>query len=510
MSERFTKKPILSARQITKTFPGVIALKDVNLDIYPGEVHAIVGENGAGKSTLMKILSGVYSDFEGELTHNGQSVRYTHPGEAQGQGITIIHQELFLIPELNIAENIFLGREPLTKLGLIDFRRMEADTIAMLKKLDMPVDPGTPVRDLRVGQQQVVEIAKALSQKANIFIMDEPTSAISEHEIDVLFNLIESLKSEGVAILYITHKLDELFRIADRLTVLRDGELIHSGTLDKLTPDDIVRLMVGRDLTDFFIKTKNEGNREIFSVSQLSVADTDHPDMNLLENISFSIRQGEVLGLFGLMGAGRTELLESIFGLRSDNTCGQVWVDQELTTIRSPEDAIRQGLALVPEDRKQDGLIMGLSVSDNITLPCLSQTESMGFLNGQNEHDQTARFVKRMNIRIASPKQDVNNLSGGNQQKVVIAKWMATHPKVLMLDEPTRGIDVGAKSEIYGLISDLSGSGMGILLVSSDLPEILAIADRILVLSEGRITGEFDPKRTTEEFLLKAAIPKSL
>lgn len=500
---------ILHAKGVHKSFGGIKALDDASVDIHTAKVNAIVGENGAGKSTLIKILSGVYQDYEGKILLDGEQVSFSNPRDAQKRGIAIIHQELNLIPYLSVAENIFLGREYINQMGLIDYKRMNRETRELLDKLDLQTAPQTIVSDLRVGQQQIVEIAKALSQNARVIIMDEPTSAISEHEIDVLFDLIRSLIRRGVTIVYITHKLEELFRIADRVVVMRDGKVVGSKPLAEVSHDDVVRMMVGRDIKGFFVKVKAAQAEDLFRVEDVCLAQPGRPGDYVVDHISFSVKKGEVLGMFGLMGAGRTELLETIFGLYPGRSSGSIFLGDNRINIDSPGSAIQAGIALVPEDRKLQGLIIEMSVRDNISLASIRQAEKWGFLSNRLEKRLADDYVNRLKIKTASVRQTVGNLSGGNQQKVVIAKWLATKPRVILLDEPTRGIDVNAKNEIYKLISELAAAGLGIVMVSSELPEILAISDRIIVLSEGRQTGSFSPSEATEEILLGAAIPKS-
>jgi len=504
-----TNKIILQAKSISKTFGGIKALDNVSLEIYAGKVNTIVGENGAGKSTLMKVLSGVYQEYEGQIFLDGCQIAFANPKEAQNSGIAIIHQELNLIPYLSVAENIFLGREFINRLGLIDYKRMHRETTKLLERLDLHINPRIPVSDLRVGQQQVVEIAHALSLDTRIVIMDEPTSAISEHEIEVLFGLIRSLTAQGVAVVYITHKLDELFQIADTVTVLRDGKLVGSSGIEDVTHDDIVRLMVGRDVKDFFVKANVVKPREVLSVRDICLAHPKRPGDFVVDHVSFEVKAGEVLGLFGLMGAGRTELLETIFGLHPKRSSGRILLNDRQTRVNSPADAINFGIGFVTEDRKLEGLIPQMSVAASISLASLEQAERFGFLSGRLESRLAQNYVERLRIKTPSVQQVVENLSGGNQQKVVIAKWLATNPRVLLLDEPTRGIDINAKNEIYRLISELTKAGLAIVMVSSELPEIMAIADRIIVLSEGKQTAEFTPSQATEELIMKAAIPKS-
>ena len=498
---------VLAARGVTKAFGGIKALDDVSLEIYAGKVNAIVGENGAGKSTLMKILSGAYQEYEGQILLNGREVIFANPKEAQEKGIAMIHQELNLIPYLSVAENIFLGSEFLNSFGLIDFKRTHNQAHKLLDKLNLQIDPGTVVCELRVGQQQVVEIAKALSLDANIIIMDEPTSAISERETEVLFGLIKSLTEHGAAIVYITHKLNELFQIADRVTVMRDGKVVGSKPLKQVSHDDVVRMMVGRDIKDFFVKTEAGQSDEAFRVKGLHLAHPDRPGDYLVKDINFSVNKGEVLGLFGLMGAGRTELFETIFGVHPKTSSGQIFLEGQELKITSPRVAIDAGIALVPEDRKLQGLILEMSVGASISLASIEQTERFGFLSNRLETALAKNYIDRLRIRTTSARQVVEALSGGNQQKVVIAKWLATKPMILLLDEPTRGIDVNAKNEIYRLISELAEADLAIIMISSELPEIMTIADRIIVLSEGKQTAEFSRAEASEEAILKAAIP---
>ncbi|UCG59357.1 MAG: sugar ABC transporter ATP-binding protein [Phycisphaerales bacterium] len=500
---------VLEARDITKTFPGVKALDNVSFQIHRGKINALVGENGAGKSTLVKVLSGVYAEYGGKVLLEGEEVSFANPRQAQNSGVVIIHQELNLIPHLSVSENVFLGREYTNRLGLIDYKRMYVETERILKQLNLRIAPNRLICDLRVGQQQIVEIAKALSFDARVIIMDEPTSAVSEREVQVLFGLIRSLKEHGVGIVYITHKLDEVFQIADRATVMRDGKVVGSCLPEEVGHDDIVRMMVGRDIKDFFVKSHASEQQELLSVRDICL---DHPTRSedyLVDHVSFSVNQGEVLGIFGLMGAGRTELLETVFGVHPQRSSGAIHLQGRQVRIKSPWDAIDCGIGLVPEDRKQQGLVLLMSVRANISLASLKLTERFSLLSSQLERQLASDYIARLKIKTASAGQRTEDLSGGNQQKVVIAKWLATDPKVLLLDEPTRGIDVNAKNEIYRLIGELAEAGLGIVVVSSELPEIMAICDRIIVLSEARKTAEFARSEATEELIMKAAIPRS-
>jgi ribose transport system ATP-binding protein len=499
---------LLKAHGIGKSFPGVRALDKVDILVRRGSLNALVGENGAGKSTLMNILAGVFPPDQGQILLNGKPVSFRNPREAQDVGVAIIHQELPLVPNLSVAENIFLGREPRTRLGLIDYRKMLSDARILLAPLDPDLDPRSLVSRFRVGAQQIVEIAKALSFNAQVIIMDEPTSAITEHEVTSLFRLIEQLKQQGVGIIYITHKLAELPRIADEITVLRDGRLIANKDFRDVTHDEIVRMMVGRDLVKLLPKAARAASENALEVRGISLKHSDRPGDFAVRDVSFDVRSGEVVGIFGLMGAGRTELLQTIFGLHPRNSSGTVAVAGKRVDIRSPGDAIAAGLALAPEDRKAEGLILIMSVAQNCSLASLKRTTQFGMLRPMHERSLVAKLLNRLTVKTPSIHEPVRNLSGGNQQKVVLSKWLATEPKVLLLDEPTRGIDLNAKREIYALLDELAGNSLGIVVVSSELPEILSIADRILVLAEGRLTAEFDRGEATEEKILKAALPK--
>jgi ribose transport system ATP-binding protein len=505
---------MLSAINITKKFSGVVALDNVSLDLQSGKVNAIIGENGAGKSTLMKILSGVYTDYEGVIELNNQAVKFKGTKDAQDKGIAIIHQELNLIPELSIVENIFLGREITNRFGILDKAKMGQITEGVLKKLHLDmahpdrsgIDPNTKVKDLKVGQQQLIEIAKALLLDAKVIIMDEPTSAITGAEVAVLFDIINELKKEGKAIAYISHKLDELFEIADTYTVLRDGKSIDSGNIKDVSKDILISKMVGRDLEISKKASPVETLHCNVSTSNLLLNVKNLRILKFNNSLSFSLKHGEILGVFGLMGAGRTELLETLFGLKPTTTSGEIFIKGEKKTIKSPSDAVKAGLAFVTEDRKKDGIIPELSVKQNISLTTLFNVLKNGILNPQKENDLAEKYIQDLKIKAASNAQLIKTLSGGNQQKAILAKWLATKPQILLLDEPTRGIDINAKAEIYTLIKELAETGLGIIMVSSELPEILAVSDRVLVLSEGKLTGDFGIDEATEEKLLKAAI----
>ncbi|TDH27466.1 sugar ABC transporter ATP-binding protein [Segetibacter sp. 3557_3] len=501
---------MLAVKNITKKFSGVTALNNVSLVLNAGEVTAIIGENGAGKSTLMKILSGVYPDYEGTISFKDQVVRFSNPKEAQEKGITIIHQELNLVPFLTVTENIFLGREILTRWGTLDKKAMAAKTKTLLDRLRLTISPDTMVYALKVGQQQVVEIAKALLLESDLIIMDEPTSAISESEVDVLFSIIEDLRKEGKAIAYISHKLDELFKIADRYIIMRDGQVIEDGRMNGTDHDGIISKMVGRSV-NMVRKADGIGNSEtILAVRGLNLQHRIKEQGLRLKDISFTVNRGEIVGVFGLMGAGRTELLETVFGLHPNLCSGSLTVNGNALAFKSPCAAIAAGLALVPEDRKKDGLMLGLNVRKNISITTLEALSNMGFLDNKKECSLSGKYIDELRIKSSSDRQLAGTLSGGNQQKIVLAKWLATNPVLLMLDEPTRGIDINAKNEIYKLILKLAAAGLGIIMVSSELPEILAVSDRVLVMAEGCLTASLPINEATEDRILKCAIPKTI
>lgn len=487
---------LLQMRGIVKTFPGVQALKAVDFDVQRGEVHALVGENGAGKSTLMKILSGVYQADAGEIIFKGAPVHFRTPRQAQDAGIVTIYQELNQVPYLSVTENIFLGSE-WARGGLLDWQGMHQEARRLLAKLHLDIDPRVPVNSLGVGRQQMVEVAKALHHKADLIIMDEPTSSLSVREIDDLFAIIAELKAEGVAIIYISHHLEETFAIADRTTVLRDGRRITTQPAADLTVDRLIQLMVGRDLAEQFPKEVAPRGKEMLRVEGLRQA-------GKLHDISFSAYAGEILGIAGLVGAGRTELVRAIFGADPIDG-GRIFVEGNEVRIRSPRDAARHGIALLTEDRKTQGLVLLMSVRDNVTLAALGRLTRGLFTNARQEQAIASNFIENLAIKTPSQQQLVMNLSGGNQQKIVLAKWMATNPKVLIFDEPTRGIDVGAKVEIYRLMNDLAKRGVAILMISSELPEVLGMSDRIMVIHEGRVAGFLDRDEANQERIMELA-----
>lgn len=499
--------PLVKVRNITKRWPGVLALDRVDFNIYAGKVNAIVGENGAGKSTLMNIISGTYSEYEGNVFLNDTKVCFRSTAEAARCGISMIHQELNLIPHLSIAENIYLGREPLNKFGLVNYRKMHDDAAQILERFRFTEDTHKLVSELRVGQQQIVEIAKALSFNVKVLIMDEPTSSLSENETQILFAQIEELTCKGVGIVYITHKMDELSRLADFVTVLRDGKFIGEYGVGSVSTDEIIRLMVGRERKDLFVKGKHPKGEKALELINLSMRDAENKSRYKIKDVNLHVAAGEVLGIYGLMGAGRSELFEAIFGVRKQLCSGQIRVFGKDITVNSPGDAIKNGIALIPEDRKNDGLVLGMDIGCNISLASIKHVLRFGFLHYPSEKTIAESFRKKLSIKSHSCRQIVGNLSGGNQQKVVLSKWLLTDPKVLLLDEPTRGIDINAKNEIYKLIDELVGRSLAVVVVSSELSEIMAISDRIVTICNGCITGEFTCEQFTEEAILKASLP---
>lgn len=495
---------VLEAREIGKHFAGVQALDGISFGLSPGAVHAVVGENGAGKSTLMKILSGVYRADAGCILLDGEVVKFADPRAAEAAGIAIIYQELNLVPALSVAENVFLGREP-TRFGVVDRRKLESDTGALLDRLGHRLDPRRTVESLKVSDQQVVEIAKALSLDARVLIMDEPTTALAAGDVERLFGIIRALVGAGASVVYISHKMDELFRIADEFTVLRDGKMIGHRAANETTPNDLVRMMVGREISDARMDVDRRSDEELLRVENLNSHNLDATGRCRLSDISFGLRAGEILGVAGLMGAGRTELLESLFGVQETTNETRITLNGKPRTIDDPRAAIKAGIAFVSEDRKAQGLVLDMNVRDNITLARLERFTRFGFVQEQREEQAAEEYVRRLGIKTPDTRAATMNLSGGNQQKVVLAKWLLTNPKVLLLDEPTKGIDVKGKTEIYRLIEELSASGLGIILVSSELPELLALSDRIIVLHEGTIAGTLERSEATQERIIELA-----
>jgi ribose transport system ATP-binding protein len=490
----------LQLRGITKRFPGVLALNGAQFEVCAGEVHALLGENGAGKSTLIKIISGVYQPDAGEILIDGRLGSIRNPHDAQALGISTIYQEFTLAPDMTVAENIFLGREPLRlrALSIVDRKALIRQTRDVLASLDLQIDPEATVKHLGVAQQQMVEIAKALSLDARLIIMDEPTATLTSHEIDRLFDAIARLKQRDVAVVYVSHRLDEVKAICDRATILRDGAYVATVAVASTTVDEMIRLMVGRDLKDKFPKVTAEPREEVLRVEELT-------RRGVLHGVSFSVRRGEIVGIAGLVGSKRTETARAIFGADPIDS-GRILLRGKPVKVRTPGEAIAHRIALVPEDRKRHGIFATLSVWENIVLSALRQFSRNGILDRRREKQRAQEFVA--SLRIATPDIDkrVLDLSGGNQQKVVIAKWLNTNAEVFLFDEPTRGIDVGGKIEVYRLMGELISRGAAIVMISSELPEILGLSDRILVMREGRICGEFDRADATEEKILNCAL----
>ncbi|MFT6425189.1 MAG: rhamnose transport system ATP-binding protein [Celeribacter sp.] len=499
MSERAAraKSPIVSMDAITKTFPGVTALDQVKLDLYPGQVTALVGENGAGKSTTVKILTGIYKPNGGTIRIDGDPVHFTGPNDASQAGITAIHQETVLFDELSVAENIFIGHAPRTKLGLIDTGEMHRLATDLLHEIGAPFDSHTPLRDLGIANKHLVAIARALSVDARVVIMDEPTAALSHKEIEELYELVETLKSQGKAILFISHKFDEIFRIADRFTVFRDGTFVNDGKIADITESELVTMMVGRSVDQIFPTRTSQSGTDV-----LQVVGYAHPTE--FADIGFTLKRGEILGFYGLVGAGRSEFMQSLFGITKPSK-GVCKINGKIKIIRSPADAVANGIVYVPEDRGKQGAIIGLPIFQNITLPSLGRTSKSGFLQLAEEFKLAREYAERLDLRAASLDQDVGNLSGGNQQKVVIAKWLATHPQVIILDEPTKGIDIGSKAAVHDFMAELAAQGLSVIMVSSEIPEVIGMSDRVIVMRDGRIAAELSGDEVTPETLVRHA-----
>ncbi len=489
-------EPILQLENITKYFPGIKALDQVHLNIYPGEVHALIGENGAGKSTLVKILTGVYQPTNGRVLYKGKEVKFPNALDAQKAGIAAIHQEASMFPELSVTENIFMGHHS-GKLGHIDWRSMKSRTRDLLEKMELDINPDSLIKNLSTAQRHMVEIAKALSIDANVVIMDEPTSALTLKEVEDLYKIINQLKSDGKAILFISHKFDEIFSICDAFTVFRDGKYIESGRISDSSIDDIVKMMVGRSLDKMFPKKKAEITDTILEVKDLSRT-------GVFKDISFSLKKGEILGFFGLVGAGRTEVMRVLFGIDRKSS-GDIFIADKNVIINSPSAAMKQGIALIPEDRQDQGVIQDMSLTHNISLPQIDSLFSFGILNKNSEDDLTEEYGSLMEIKAAGWGVNANTLSGGNQQKVVIAKWLATNPLILIMDEPTKGIDVATKAAVHSFVSEMAVKGLAVILVSSELPEVLGMADKIIVMHEGMITATFNRDEADSEKIIRAA-----
>lgn len=498
---------ILEMKDIVKEFPGVRALDRVSLKVRAGEIHALVGENGAGKSTLMKILSGVYpyGTYEGEIIIDGKLQRFNNTKDSEAAGIGIIYQELALVKQMNICENIFLGNEFSTK-GIIDWNKAMGETKRLLDLVGLNASPDTKILNLGIGKQQLVEIAKSMSKNVKLLILDEPTAALNEHESENLLNIIKRFKEEGISCIYISHKLKEVKAIADRITVIRDGKTIETYDNDSsVNQDKIITGMVGREITQLFPRKAHTPGDVVMEVSNWTVHNPEVPDKKIIDNVSFVAKKGEILGIAGLMGAGRTELMMSLFGAYGDNISGQISIEDTIVKIKGPRDAIKHGLCYLSEDRKKNGLVLMMDIKENITLASLNKISSAKGINENEEIKVAGDYVKALKIKTPSLEQKARNLSGGNQQKIVIAKWLMANPKILVLDEPTRGIDVGAKNEIYNIMNELVDQGVSIIIISSELPEILGMSDRILVMHEGKFTAELDWKESNQEKIMHFA-----
>ena len=496
---------LLEMKGISKSFGPVKALKKASLNLKRGEVLALMGENGAGKSTLMNVLSGSLHPDEGEILLDGVQREIKNPIQARSLGIVKIHQELQIVPELDIAENIFLGRWQTAGIGFVQKKKMHDMAKECLKMLEWEMDTHTKLKDLRIGEQQLVEIAKAISCDAKIIVMDEPTSALSEPEAKKLFHVIKKLKNKGCGIIYITHRMEEVFKISDRLSVMRDGEYIGTKEAKETDNEEIIAMMVGRSVEEQYPKRNVKIGDVILEVKNLNFTPPKESFKRSLKDISFKVRAGEVLGIAGLAGAGRSEVFESIVGKHATCTTGEILIDGKALQIRSPKDAIDAGISFATEDRKGTGLVLGRSIGDNISLPIYDHYSSLGFMRDGEQKKDWIEYMNRLHVKAKSPNVPVSSLSGGNQQKVILARWLLTKPKVLLLDEPTRGIDVGAKEEIYLLINELAASGLAVVVISSELPEVIGICDRIITICEGRLTGEILRKEATQEILLAAA-----
>ncbi len=495
--------PLLRLTGLTKRFPGVTALADVSLDIFAGEVHALLGENGAGKSTLLKIVSGAQQPDTGTIEWDGSAVTLANPHRAQKHGIVTIYQEFNLVPDLSIAENVFIGREPL-RGGFIDWATLRAETVSVMRRIGLDLDPMMPVRDLSVAEQQMVEIARALSMQSRLIIMDEPTSALSETEVRRLLTIMEALRADGLAVIFVTHRLSEALEVCDRATVLRDGRLVESRTVVGLEMDALIRMMVGRSAEQLY---RRPATRHAPGLVRLRVRDLSTEGVSrhgtVLRSVTLDVRAGEILGIAGLVGAGRTEFARAIFGADAISR-GSIEIDGVAVAIKGPRDAIRVGIGLVPEDRKLQALFLAQAVRSNFSIAALAQFLTLGvFTNERAEAEALDGYRRALKIRMASGEQSVINLSGGNQQKVVLARWLALKPKVLIVDEPTRGVDIAAKAEVHELLDELARSGIAVVAISSELPEIMAISDRIVTMREGRLTGELSASEASQERLME-------
>ncbi|MDL5143177.1 sugar ABC transporter ATP-binding protein [Bacillus atrophaeus] len=487
----------IDMNDIHKAFGKNQVLSGVSFNLKPGEVHALMGENGAGKSTLMNLLTGLHGLDKGSIRINGKETYFSNPKEAEQNGIAFIHQELNIWPEMTVLENLFIGKEMTSKLGILNTKKMKALAKKQFEKLSVSLSLDQEAGKCSVGQQQMIEIAKALMTKAEVIIMDEPTAALTEREINKLFEVIASLKKDGVSIVYISHRMEEIFSICDRITIMRDGKTVDTTNISETSFDEVVKKMVGRELTDRYPQRRPELGDIVLEVRDASKKGS-------FEHVSFHVRSGEIVGVSGLMGAGRTEIMRALFGIdRLDS--GEIWLAGKKTNIKNPNDAVKKGLGFITENRKDEGLLLDTSIRENIALPSLTSFSPKGVIDQKREASFVELLINRLTIKTASPETHARNLSGGNQQKVVIAKWIGIGPKVLILDEPTRGVDVGAKREIYTLINELTDRGVAIIMVSSELPEIIGMSDRIIVVHEGKISGEVASQEATQERIMTLA-----
>ncbi len=501
---------ILQLQNITKVFPGVKALDDVSFGVQRGHVHALVGENGAGKSTLIKIISGVYTSgtYDGKVLFEGCECKFNSIKDVEKAGIACIHQELNLVPELSVSENIFLNNKPNT-FGIVDFDKMFEQTKKLMDDLGLKVHPDEIVKNLGIGQQQMVEIAKAMAMDVKLLLLDEPTAALTEAEVDILLDFVDQLRQKGVTCIYISHRLDEIMRLCDDITILRDGTTIETRPKSQMTKDDMISMMVGRDMTNLFPRVPHTRGEIGFEIQNFTVPHPDIPNRNLIHDVSIKAYKGEILGISGLMGAGRTELFTAVYGAFRTKGTGQVLIDGQKVDIQNPMDALRHGYFIVSEDRKKLGLNLMMSIKENTTLASLEKVSKFGLLNEDAEVAYTTKYVQEIRTKTPSIEVAVSTLSGGNQQKVVLAKALLSDPKVIVLDEPTRGIDVGAKYEIYKIMNELVERGVIIIMISSEMEEILGMSDRILTMANGELTGEFDVSEATQEILMRASVGRA-
>ncbi|QUX93427.1 D-xylose ABC transporter ATP-binding protein [Marinomonas sp. A3A] len=490
---------VLEVDHVRKEFPGVLALDDVMLKVRPGSVHALMGENGAGKSTLMKVIAGIYQPDSGEIRLRGETITLETPLKAQESGIAMIHQELLLMNQMTVAENIWIRREPTNSFGFIDHSEMHRMTEELFERLNIQLDPEAEISTLSVANRQMVEIAKAVSFNSDVLIMDEPTSAITETEVAHLFDIIRSLRKQGIGIVYITHKMNELFEIADEFSVFRDGKYIGTHASSDVTRDDIIQMMVGRSVDQMFPKEEVELGDVLLSVKNLTLEGVFH-------DVSFDVRAGEILGFAGLVGSGRSNVAEAIFGVTPADS-GTVWINGEEVHIKNPNDAIMQGMAFLTEDRKETGCFLSLDIQENIQSAVLHENfvNSGGFVDQAKLNEESEELCRKLRVKTPNMEESIENLSGGNQQKVLIGRWLLTHPRILILDEPTRGIDVGAKSEIHTLVTQLAHKGVAVIMISSELPEVLGMSDRVLVMHEGHVTGILDRSEADQVSVMNLA-----